>query len=122
MATPFVPNTTCDVFHGTNAPGLGPPDLAAVPCRLTPAFLLGANAQATWQFTHYIDVPLDTDIRDYYALGSAGSGNTDKLYIPDENGTGFWVMFCERHGWGTPNDFRRVYLNRLQATFPTSYL
>jgi hypothetical protein len=42
--------------------------------------------------------------------------------VPDSTGTAFLVKFVERVGYGTPNDHKRVYLDRAGPTWPTNNL
>jgi hypothetical protein len=100
-------NITCDIYRNNNAPPSNP-DVARVSGALTPA---PRNLKATPSYTHWIDVPLVTDVR-------AG----DWLYVPDQNGTQFAVQQYERIRFGGGNDFKRVYLLRQAVTWPSQNL
>jgi hypothetical protein len=46
----------------------------------------------------------------------------DSIYVPDKNGTKFEVVFVERVGYNSGQDFFRVYLQRSNPTWPTQNL
>jgi hypothetical protein len=107
MAFPIPTNTTCDIYHGGNAPP-NPPDIAAVRATLTPA---PRNLKANQAYTHWIELPLGTDIR---------SGDT--VYVPDQNGTAFKQVAIERIRFASGNDYKRMYLNRQAVNWPSQNL
>lgn len=121
---PPQPNTTCDVYR-SGVSKVNPPSVAAVPCALLPAFRPGLEAaelgSAALLWTHLLIVDLDTDLRDDYDAGAFGAGG-DTVYVPDQNGTGFLVLFVERVGRGTAHDHLRAYLQRRDVTWPTTDL
>lgn len=113
-------NTTCDVYHTPNAPPAAP-DVAGVKGYLAPDFAaahaaaVASGSVARW--THVLLLPPTTDVRDGYGTAAApGQEGTaavqDSVYVPDQNGTKFWVVFVERLGLGTALDCKRVYLQR----------
>ncbi|MCI0456131.1 MAG: hypothetical protein L0Z62_04020 [Gemmataceae bacterium] len=125
MALPLPPNTTCDVYRNGNSPPSSP-DVASVPGHLTPAFRAGMeiNELALTQpicYTHVLLVDASTDIRDAYT-GQRIFMQQDTVYVPDQNGTAFRVMFVERVNRGLASDHKRVYLDRLLPTWPTNDL
>jgi hypothetical protein len=118
MALPVAANTTCAIYRAGHAPPASP-DVAAVPCHLGSSFHkrkhIGENMPWQVRFTHILTVDLNTDIRDdwqNFVTGISGSNQEDIVYIPDQNGTAFKVIFVERRGQGTPTDHKRVYLHR----------
>ncbi len=126
-------NTTCDVYRFGAAPPAAP-SVAAVKIFLEPNFEpshevgIGAGAGITTAFrwTHVALCPLGTDIRDGYVTGTpnaeSAAANWDSVYVPDKNGTPFVVIFAERIGYGTGNDFKKVYLQRGTPPWPTGNL
>lgn len=122
---PLAPNTTCDIYRVGNAPP-NPPDVAGVPCYLTPAgydrFLeTGEGEAADLRYTHVLLVALETDVRDDVAH-MVGTGAYDSVWVPSQAGTQFFVVFVERVGRGTALDHRRVYLSRKLPTWPSNEL
>jgi hypothetical protein len=124
MALPQQPNTTCDIYRSGNSPPAAP-DVAGVACYLDGSYQrrldVGEADSAALRFTHILRCALETDVRDAYDLGTIGA-TFDTVYVPDQNGTAFKVVFVERVGYGTPNDHKRVYLDRDAPSWPTSYL
>jgi hypothetical protein len=114
MALPMPPNTTCDVYRSGSSPPAAP-DVAGLRLLLLAAFdrrvEQGEGYATSYRYTHVALAELDADIRD-----------GDTLYVPDPNGTPFLVVFVERSSWGSPQDHRRVYVDRLQPTWPTNEL
>src|SRR5436305_1605857 len=125
MSLPFASNTTCDIYRAGNEPP-NAPDVAGVQCYLVGDFFRrtesGEGDAAGGRYTHTLLVPLATDIRDDYDAGTFGTGN-DSVYVPDKNGTAFYVRFVEVKSRGTPAAHKKVYLDRRQVTgWPTSNL
>ncbi len=123
MTLPITPNTTCDVYRKINAPPAAP-DVAAVSCYLQADWRGGLETSErdpllTW--THVMLINVSIDIRDAYG-GQGVTGAEDKVYVPDQNGTSFKVMFIERVQRGTAHEHKRVYLDRLKPTWPTNEL
>ena len=104
---PIPPNTTCVIYHGSNAPPAAP-DVSGVEGNLHP---MPTNLKSPPTYTHWIDVALPTDIRE-----------NDSLYVPDQNGTEFSVVQIERVRPGGGNDFKRAYLNRQAVNWPSQNL
>ena len=128
MALPVPPNVTCDVYHaGTNPPAA--PAVAGVPCFLHADFrggVAGAGAaaataaQAVW--THVLLVDKAVDVRDAYTGSLVFTAGSD-IYVPDQTGTRFRVVFVERIGIGTAQEHKRVYLDRGQPpSWPSNNL
>jgi hypothetical protein len=101
------------------------PSVAAVPCCLTASYHKalekGEGDGATLRFTHVLLVNVSVDIRDNYNLGGVGFF-ADSVYVPDQNGTRFTVIFVERKLRGTAADHKKVYLARKVPTYPTTNL
>jgi hypothetical protein len=140
MSLPFKNNTTCDIYQQDHAPPAAP-DVAGAKIYLQPDFAsshLAANQSAAGspsnagRWTHVALFDVSVDVRDHYnvtnpsavgldswmAPGILGSGSS--IYVPDRNGTKFWVVFVERVGYGTGQDFKRAYLQRPQPAWPTN--
>jgi hypothetical protein len=124
MALPIQTNTTCDIYRtGTMPPAA--PAVAAVPCFLRSDWRGAQEAgdrttlpmQLVW--THVLLVETSVDIRDGYT-GSLGFIGQDTVYIPDQNGTAFRVVFIERLNRGQTGDHKRVFLDRQAPTWPTN--
>src|SRR5262245_40751958 len=125
MSLPMPPNTTCDIYRSGNAPPTAP-DVKAVPCVLTAAYAGGLEAdedatEFSHKFTHVLLVDVATDIRDAYNQGVVGA-TADAVYVPDQNGTSFRVVFVERQQRGAAQDHKRVYVRRILPTWPTNEL
>jgi hypothetical protein len=122
MSLPTASNTTCDVYRSGNAPPAAP-DVSAVPCFLRPAFREGQEATVgRLPYTHVMLVAADVDVRDWYVGGGAYMSQ-DAVYVPS-GGTAvsYYVRFVERVGRGTPQDHKRVYLDRVVQSWPTDDL
>jgi hypothetical protein len=107
VSFPIPSNTTCDIYRDTNAPPANP-DVAGVSGSLVP---MPRNLKSTVVYTHWIDVPLATDVRD-----------ADWLYVPDKNGTKFAVQWVERIRFGGGSDYKRAYLLRQAVNWPSQNL
>ena len=127
MGLPIATNTTGDIYRSANAPPAAP-DVAGVAIYLASdwrASHQAANVAAStvYRWTHFALLDVGVDLRDCYA-GPAGSptkipgeeaspaGPADSIWIPDKNGTQFYVIFVERVGLGTESDHQRAYLQR----------
>src|SRR5262245_7786496 len=120
-AQPFPTNTTCDIYRtGTGPPAT--PAVAAVPCLLPANYQKrseGGEGDATaLRYTHTLEVPYDTDVRDSLSNFTAG-GTADTVYVPDKNGTGIRVICVQILDHGLPTKRKRVYADRLKPTYPT---
>jgi hypothetical protein len=124
MTLPIATNTTCDIYRF----GAGPPAAPAVSgvaAHLTPDWRRGQEAgergTAALTWTHVMLIDATVDIRDMYVSQSAAVAQ-DTVYVPDQNGTPFNVVFIELVQRGTPNVHKRVYLDRHGPTWPTNEL
>ena len=112
-------NTTCDIYFSPNVPPASP-DVAGVSCSLVPRFPEGSEASEgdqTFRWTHVLCVDLSVDVRDTWPSAPA-----HRVYVPDSSGTGFDVVFVELLNRGSAAAYKRVYLKRRAATFPTNEL
>ena len=127
MSLPMPANVTFDVYRDGNAPPADP-DVAAATGRLFAEFRAGLTAglgpsDARPVYSHVLLAPLDVDVRDAYDDGAFDTGQpADTLYIPDQAGTPFRVVFVERLERGTASDHLRVFLNRHLPAWPTNQL
>lgn len=121
MALPIPANTTCVIYRAGQAPP-SPPDVGPIACLLQADYAQGLDAGEgdglDRKFTHVLWVEVSVDVRDDYSSGVFGS-NSDVVYVPDENGTAFAVRMVQRHGRGTPQDHKRVYLARKAVAWPS---
>jgi hypothetical protein len=124
MSLPTPANTTCDVYRAGNAPPASP-NVAAVPCILTGIYMIGLERgegdSDALKYTHRLLVDSPVDIRDDYSAGNIG-GNQDTIYVPDQSGTAFSVIFTEIVDLGMPWQHKRIYLVRSLPSYPTSNL
>ena len=124
MTLPIQPNTTCNIYRLGTAPPVDPA-AANVPCYLQSDWRGGQEGgerqidALTW--THFMLVAADIDIRDAYT-GASTASPQDLVFIPDDAGTQFNVIFVERQQRGTPNEHKRVYLDRQTPAWPTNEL
>jgi hypothetical protein len=112
-------NTTCDVYFDPNVPPAAP-NVAGVRCHLAARFQQGAESaegDQDFRWTHLLLVDAALDVRDTWPAQPA-----HRVYVPDKNGTGFDVVFVEMVNRGQPGRYRRVFLKRRAAAFPTTEL
>jgi hypothetical protein len=122
MALPVPATTTCNIHRA----GQGSPAVTGVPCSLSSDYRdrrrRGEQMNANLRFSHILLVDVNTDIRDGWADFASGSGNSaDMVYIPDDSGTVFKVIFVGRLGRNTPMDCKRVYLMRTTPNWNKLY-
>ena len=121
MPLPFPQNNTCDIYRTGIMPPAAP-SVAGVACQLTASYErrteAGEGDAAGIRFSHTLLVEVSVDIRDAMNNFAAG-GTADTIYVPDKNGTPFFVICVERLGRGTLQDRKRVYLDRSRPTWPT---
>ncbi len=119
MSLPATANNTCDIYRGGRLPPLAP-DVAAVPCVLIPQFEAGQEKERNlfMHCSHVMLVNLNVDVRDRGVPSGPGYEQTtcDSVFIPDRNGTRFFVVWVERTSWGDPTDAKRVFLQRIWGT------
>lgn len=125
MSLPVAPNLTCDIYRFGSGPPAAPA-VAAVPCYLKSDWRGGAEAgdrtnSSVSSWTHILLVDVAVDIRDGY-IGLQNQSAQDTVYIPDQNGTRFLVIFIERVQRGTPDEHKRVFLDRQTPSWPTNNL
>jgi hypothetical protein len=126
MAMPFIPNTTCDIYHTGTTHGIDPPNESAVPIYLKGEWEQGQEAgsrtTARRMYTHIAHMNDNVDIRDIYGGGSAAGGSPDDIWVPDQNGVPYTVTFVERVTREQANNHYRVYLDRQAVVWPTDIL
>jgi hypothetical protein len=122
MTLPISTNTTCDVYRSGIIPPAAPA-IAGVPCFLQADWRGGQTAgdrgvdSLTW--THFMLVDASVDLRDAYT-GRSTFTQQDTVFIPDQNGTQFNVIFIEHVQRGTGTAHKRVFLDRQAPTWPTN--
>ncbi|MBM4069625.1 MAG: hypothetical protein FJ271_11840 [Planctomycetes bacterium] len=114
---------TIAIYRSGSAPPAAP--AATASGTLVPAFRLGLERGeglgGGLMFTHILTVPKATDVRDAGRLDAQSLlGSQDSVYVPDQNGTRFIVIWVERVG-----NYKRIYLQRIAGAavnWPTTYL
>jgi len=113
------PNTTYDFCIAPNdAPAA--PDKSAIKAHLEAEFEMAtqhAQNDANFRWTHRMYVQDTEDIRDTWPANPA-----NKVYIPDETGTAFLVVFVETLNRNTPQQCKRVFLRRQSPHWPTDQI
>ncbi|MBL8795216.1 MAG: hypothetical protein JNM56_15025 [Planctomycetia bacterium] len=108
------PNTDCVIYFAGNAPPADP-DVSNVRGGLYDHFRQGLevseNPTHAHRYTATLDVPLDTDLRDGYP-----GADDYRVYVPDQDGQGYRVVFVERIRHFRGQHFKRVYLDKLPLT------
>ncbi len=107
--------STCDIYRPFDDAA---PTETGIECRLVPDLVNGQRSLGlTW--THYIEVPPDTDIRDACTRSAETSSITyadgDEIRIGTTRYATVWVEPHDRDGIMA---FRRVYLLRHEVTWP----
>ena len=125
MSLPVPANATCDIFHVGSMPPLGSPAATGVPCVLQCDWRGGQEAgdrnSSANMWTHVLLLDFSVDIRDAYT-GNNSQSPQDAVFIPDQHGTRFNVIFIERVQRGTAHEHKRVYLDRQQPSWPSDDL
>lgn len=107
-------NTTCAIHRpfGDDTVAVG------IEGRLVPDFVRGQMATGL-RWTHYLDLPAGTDIRDGGTRGEGSSEITfadgDEVRVPSGSAARFVVVWVEQHNLGGPMSFCRAYLTRHDA-------
>jgi len=113
----FIPNTTCDYFEAGKVVGVDVPDIAGLVCHLDGDFKNGNAGTDKLRWTHLLLIDLNA------LVIYTGSAETySRVYIPDESGTEFEVIFVEVLNRRTANAYKRVYLERKAVLWPTEEL
>jgi hypothetical protein len=102
------PNTTFDLYRGGALPP-ATPDLAGLPGFLADRWEEGNRANKedrTLLWTSTLEVPLGTNLPDLYPAGVSDT----TVWVPDQNGQPYTVVFDERIRHFRGGDFLRVYL------------
>ena len=119
MSLPLPPNTTLDIYRALVVPPASPA-IAGVRGHLRGDWRSALHAiNASW--THVLLVDANVDLRDGY-VGGFLFIDQDSVYIPDQNGTRFKVVFIERVDPGTANEHKRAYLDRQTPSWPSDNL
>lgn len=112
--------TTCDIYRPFGAASA---TTTGVACRLVSQLARGRlSGSASVQWTHYIDVDSDVDIRDGCSRPSGSCVVTyadgDEVRIPDGSGSRYVVVWVEIINRGTSYAYKRAYLHRHAAVWP----
>jgi hypothetical protein len=105
-------NTTCDIYRHDSCPPPSDPDVAGVPCHLVPSFSWAASTLSGARWTHCLLVGPEVDIRDDYQGADTFGTSADSVWIPDQDGIEYRVVFVETVGSGSASAHKRVYLDR----------
>jgi len=123
MTMPVIANTKCDLYRNGNSPPANP-DVAGIPIQLRPAWVSGQESgdrpglTRAMTFTHVAYCDSAADVRDAYT-GDCGFVEQDSIYVPDQSGTKFRVVFVELVGRSLSNEHFRLWLDRQQPNWPT---
>lgn len=116
ISTTLLP-TTCDVFRPF---GAATPTTSNIPCRLVADFNRSRQSSDALDWTHYLILNPDVDIRDGCSRLTGSNALTyadgDEVRIP--TGTSaprFVVVWVEKVETGSPREFKRVFLMRHTA-------
>ena len=110
--------TTCDIYRPF---GSADPITTTVPCRLVPDLVRGQTTNGL-SWTHYIDFPVETDLRDGCTRternASVNFDDGDEVRISTGSAVRYAVVWVETHNLDGPLSFRRAYLTRHDAAWP----
>jgi hypothetical protein len=124
MAIPYVPNTTCDIFHPPHVQGVDPPDEAGLPIYLIGSWEEGqenaVRANSSLMYTHKAHMDITADIRDPYKGQDFAVAATDLIFVPDQHGTKFRVAFVDRVNRELASNHKLVFLDRQTPIWPTN--
>lgn len=109
-----VPNTTFDFYLSPHSPPADQPDLAGIPCNLQGDFEQGGDAEANLRWTHRLTCDASVPVRDSFP-----NPPVNHVYIPNRDHTRFDVIYVETVRRGRAGSFKRVYLERKEAKWPT---
>jgi hypothetical protein len=124
MPLPIPANTTCDIYRNGHSPPAAP-DVAGVAIALQHA---AHNTKVNYKTTPSVSlseaydylayVPKGTDIRD----NANGTGNGDTIYVPNQNGTPFLVVWVERLTTMAGDVLCAYFLRQAVPVYPTDNL
>lgn len=114
MLSAFAAPTTVKIYSGFGGAARYD-DLKS--CRLVEQLDEGRAPSSTGlNWTHYIDLDFEVDIRDNVSRSVGSNSLTysdgDEVRIPDVQGTKYVVVFVVPMGMGTNNHYKRAYLLR----------
>lgn len=118
MSIPFnLLPTTCDIYRPF---GTASPTTSNVPCRLVADFNRSRQASDTPDWTHYLVLNPDIDIRDGCTRLVGSNGITyadgDEIRIPSgASSPRFVVVWVEKIETGSPREYKRAFLMRHTA-------
>ena len=102
-------NLTCNIWFGnTIAPPVGPPNLAAVVCQLSPGELVFSQLVLATQF---LKVPALTNI--HYVRTLFPFIGQDLVEVPAGTGNWYQVSYVADVGRGFPNAYRLAVISRV---------
>jgi hypothetical protein len=102
------PNTTFDVYLAGSLPPAAP-DVSGLTGFLKDRFARGQEVTeggTVFVWTSTLEVPLGTNLPDLYPAGVSDT----TIWVPDQNGQAYTVVFVERERSFRGDDFLRVYL------------
>jgi hypothetical protein len=132
MGMPIKTNTTCDIYRSSHTPPAAP-DVAGVSINLEstfgpPRMSATVNSSTGSRWTHLALCEITVDIRGRLQRqhhrwpGHVHGDVRQHLCTGQKNGAKFEVVFVERVGYNSGQDFFRVYLQRSNPTWPTQNL
>src|SRR2546423_524733 len=104
-------NTTCDIYYSPNVPPAAA-DVAGTACAPVARFAPGqegseaGEGDRTFFWTSILEAPLGTNLPDLYP----GGASQTTVWVPDQNGDAYTVVFVERERAVRGTDFLRAYL------------
>ena len=123
MSLPIPANVRFAIYRD-GAPPPDPPAQADVPGYLEGAYAEGlekAESNDSFRYTHLLLVDDAVDVRDDFSQFGV-TGGRDVIYLPDDTGTQFEVVFVERPFRDIGLAVKRIYLQRRAPNWPTSDL
>lgn len=113
----FLPNTTCDYFQAGHQPGIDAADISGLPCYLDGDFKRGNSATGKLRWTHRMSIAKSASVSI-----SGSEVNPCRVFVPNESGTCFDVIFVQQPNRGKANAIQQVYLERKNVNWPTQEL
>lgn len=112
---PIFPST-CDLYRPFDDAS---PTQTGIECRLVPDLFRGQRGTGNLWWTHYVEVPAETDIRDGCTRTKGDPtiaySDGDEIRIGT---TRYAVVWVEPHDRDGPMAFKRVYVLRHEVTWP----